>query len=84
MNHNGASVESPHNCTVQLIVKHKGNGELQFLFLTLHWWRDYISNLPWSRLGVEPAELSVIAENREVLRVLGLLIPRSSTEKKWG
>jgi len=31
-------------------------------------WCDYNSNLAWPRLGVEPAELSEIAENREVFR----------------
>ena len=45
-------------------------------------WFDYISDLAWSRLGVVPAELSVIAENREVFRVLlGLLSPRHSPEE---
>jgi len=29
-------------------------------------WRDYISDLAWSHLGVEPAELSEIALDREV------------------
>ena len=29
-------------------------------------WRDYISDLTWSRLGVEPAELSHVPENHEV------------------
>jgi len=29
----------------------------------------YISNLAWSRLGVEPAELSVIAVDREQERI---------------
>ena len=37
-------------------------------------WRDYITDLAWSRLGVEPAELSEIAGNHEVFRVLGLLL----------
>ena len=36
-------------------------------------WRDYISDLAWSRLGVQPAELSEIHENCEVFRVLVLL-----------
>ena len=29
-------------------------------------WRDYLSNLAWSRFGVEPTELSEIAVDREV------------------
>jgi len=37
---------------------------------TRDWWRDYISDLACSRLGVDPEELSKIAENREVFRVL--------------
>ena len=45
-------------------------------------WRDYISDLAWSRLGVEPAELSEIVVDREVFRVLlGLLPPRLSRRK---
>ena len=44
-------------------------------------WRDYISELAWSRLGVEPAELSEIAVDREVFQVfLGMLSPPPS----WG
>jgi len=40
-------------------------------------WCDYISHLAWSRLVVEPAEVSEIAVDREVFRVfLGLLLPR--------
>jgi len=31
---------------------------------------NLILDLAWSRLGVEPAELSEIVENREVFRVL--------------
>ena len=38
-------------------------------------WNDHISNLDWSHLGVEPAELSEIAENRGVFRVLLGLLP---------
>ena len=42
-------------------------------------WNDYISIVYWSRLGVEPAELSEIAVDREVFQVLlGLLLPRLS------
>jgi len=46
-------------------------------------WCDFISDLSWSRLGVEPAELSEIAVDREVFRVfLGLLPPRPSQKEK--
>jgi len=44
-----------------------------------HKGRDCISDLAWSRLGVEPAELSEIAVDREVFQdLLGLLPPRKS------
>ena len=51
-------------------------------------WSDYISDLSWSRLGVEPAELSEIAVDREVFRVLlGPLPPQLSPKvkraRKW-
>jgi len=37
-------------------------------------WSDYISDLSWSRLVVESAELSETADDREVFQVLlGLL-----------
>ena len=40
-------------------------------------WCDYISDLAWSRLGVEPVEVSEITVDREVFRVfLRLLLPR--------
>jgi len=46
-------------------------------------WREYISNFSWSRLGVEPAEQSEIAENTEVFQVpLGMLPRRRSSEEK--
>ena len=46
-------------------------------------WSNYISNLAWSRLGVEPAELSEIAVDCEVFQVLlGLLPPRSPLDEK--
>ena len=46
-------------------------------------WSDYISDLARSRPGVEPAELSEIAVDREVFQVLlGLLPPRRSPEEK--
>jgi len=45
-------------------------------------WSDYISDLAWFHLGVEPAELSEILVDRDVLRVLlGLLSPRPSPEE---
>ena len=46
-------------------------------------WSNYISNLAWSRLGVEPTELSEIAVDCEVSWVqLWLLAPRPSQEEK--
>jgi len=43
-------------------------------------WCDYISNL-WPRLGVEPAKLWDVGENREVFqKLLGLLTPQPSRE----
>jgi len=39
-------------------------------------WSDYISDLAWSRLGVEPAELSEMPVDCEVFQVLGLVPPR--------
>jgi len=46
-------------------------------------WLDYITDLAWSRLGVEPAELSELADDREVLQVLlGLLPSRPSPKEK--
>jgi len=46
-------------------------------------WNDYVSDLAWSRLGVEPAGLSETAVDREVFQVLlGLLPPRPSLEEK--
>jgi len=35
-------------------------------------WSDYISDLAWSCLGVEPAELSKVAENGEVFPGLSM------------
>jgi len=47
-------------------------------------WSDNISDLAWSLLGVELAELSGIAVDLEVFRVLlGLLPPRPSPEETW-
>jgi len=46
-------------------------------------WNDYISDIAWSCLGVEPAELPKLAVDREVFRVLlGLLLPRPYLEEK--
>jgi len=46
-------------------------------------WRDDISYFAWPRLDVEPGELSKIAVDREVFRVLLRLVPpRVSTEEK--
>ena len=47
-------------------------------------WCHYISDLTWSRLGVEPAELSEISVDSEVFWVLlhGLQLPRLSLEEK--
>ena len=41
-------------------------------------WRDCISDLAWSPLGVEPPELSQIAVDREIFRVLQGCCPRDS------
>jgi len=45
-------------------------------------WCDYISDLAWSRLGVEPAELAEIAVDREVFRVILGCCPRASVQRK--
>jgi len=45
---------------------------------------DYISDLAWSRLGVEATELSEIAVDREVFRVLLVLLPHDSPYRKNG
>jgi len=45
-------------------------------------WSDYIFHLAWSGFGVEPVELSEIAVDREIFRVLVLLFPRPSPEEK--
>jgi len=45
-------------------------------------WPDCISGLAWSRLGVEPAELSEIAENREVFRASQLCCARCPPQRK--
>jgi len=51
-------------------------------------WRDYISGLAWSCLGVGRGDLSEIAVDREVFRVLlGLLypqpFPKEKRARKW-
>jgi len=38
-------------------------------------WSDHISDLAWSRLVVEPAELSEIAVDRQVFQVPLRLLP---------
>jgi len=47
-------------------------------------WSDYISDLAWSRLGVETAEPSDIAVDLEVCRVLLGLVPRDPPQRKNG
>jgi len=47
-------------------------------------WSNCISDLSWSRLDVEPAELSEIAIDREVFQVLLWMLPRNSPRKKSG
>ena len=44
-------------------------------------WCDYISDLVSSRLGVEPAKLPDITENREVFRARGAAAPWPSPEE---
>ena len=41
-------------------------------------WGDYTSELAWSRLGVEPSELSEIVVDRDVFPVLLVLLPLQS------
>jgi len=38
-------------------------------------WRDYTPDLAWPRLGVEPVELSEVAENRQVYQDILELLP---------
>jgi len=45
---------------------------------------DYISDLAWSCLGVESAELSEIAENRGLFRVLVALLSPKAPQRKSG
>jgi len=47
-------------------------------------WHDYIAYLAWSGLGVEWAELSDIAKNREVFQALLWLLPLDIPESKGG
>jgi len=47
-------------------------------------WSDYISNLAWYHLGVEQAELPEIALDREVFRVLLVLLPPRLFPRKIG
>ena len=46
-------------------------------------WRDYISDLSWSRLGAEPAESSEIAFDREVFRAATFFRGKSGHENEW-
>jgi len=46
--------------------------------------QDYVSDFAWSRLGVEPEELSEIAENRKVFRGLLGMLPRDLPQRKNG
>ena len=47
-------------------------------------WRNCISDLAWSRLGAEQAELSQIAVDRDVFQILlWMLSPQPSLEEKW-
>jgi len=45
---------------------------------------DNISDLAWSHLDVEPAELSEVAENREVFRLPLELLPPRPPKRKSG
>jgi len=45
-------------------------------------WSDYISDLVWSCIGMEPAELSEIAIDREVLWVFPGLLPLRLSPKE--
>jgi len=47
-------------------------------------WSNCISDLAWSRLVVEPAELSEIAVDREVFQVLLWMLPRNPPYWKSG
>jgi len=58
-------------------------GTKQELSNTRPRWSNCISDLAWSSLGVELAELSQIAVDYEVFQVLlVLLLPRPSTDEK--
>jgi len=46
--------------------------------------RDYISDLAWSRLGVDRGELSETAVDREIFRVHVELLPRDPPQRKSG
>jgi len=45
---------------------------------------DYISDLAWSRLGVEPREVSEITTDREIFRDLLGLLSGDSPQRKGG
>ena len=59
----------PHNRLIDEILRAMATGKLPRGHPWTRW-NDYISDLAWSRLGVEPAELSEIAVDREVPGVL--------------
>ena len=46
-------------------------------------WRDFITDLAWSRLCVETAELSEIAVDREVFQVLLWMLPPPEQVSVW-
>jgi len=45
-------------------------------------WRDYISDLAWSSLRVEPRDLAEIAVARELFRILLRLLPINTLQKR--
>jgi len=61
-------------------------GKVAYRFRPRTRWRDYISDLAWSCLGLEPGELLKVAESTEVFRYLLLLLRPFREEKrvwKW-
>ena len=47
------------------------------------WWRDYVEDLSWSRLGIPGEHLSFVAEDRDAWRIqLELLPPRPPKDKQ--
>ena len=46
-------------------------------------WRNYVEDLTWSRLGIPPAKLPLVAGDRDVWRIqLELLSPQSQKDKR--